>query len=207
MSKKKKINEKIEFKIITLGEIGVGKTSVLRRFSTGSFIDRNPPTIGIDFSTKNVTLENGKDILLKFEDTSGQEKYKCLTKTYFKNTDAVFFVFSLYERNSFLNMKEWIDLFNENNNMSSGILKYLIGNKCDLEHNVLKEEIDAFLKENGDLVYFETSAKENIQIEKLFQEMSEKLYRNISSKKETKQISKLVHKGYNKPCCGGGDDD
>ena len=162
-------------KVITLGESGVGKTSIIRRYIHNIFDENNLSTIGVNFSFKQVKLKNGKSINIKLIDTAGQEKYKALAKSYFKNVDAVLFVFDLNDQNSFDYIKNWIDLFNDNHNGKEGIPKYLIGNKADQKREVQKDVINEFLCKNK-YKYFETSAKENNGINELFQELSEDLY-------------------------------
>ena len=136
------------FKVITIGDCGVGKTSIIRRYVLNNFED-NLPTIGINFSFKNITLKNGKVVKLKLIDTAGQEKYKSLAKSYYKNVDGVWFVFAVNEKKTFDNIREWMTLFKENNNGKEGIPKYLIGNKDDLDKDkwIDQDLIDQFLNE------------------------------------------------------------
>ena len=180
MSKKKE-NGEDTMKVITLGESGVGKTSIIRRYIHNIFDENNLSTIGLNFSFKQVKLKNGKSINIKLIDTAGQEKYKALAKSYFKNVDAVLFVFALNNKDSFDSMKNWINLFNENHNGKEGIPMYLIGNKADLQREVQKDLVDEFIIKNK-YRYFETSAKDNNGIDELFQELSEDLYKiNVES--------------------------
>ena len=162
-------------KVITLGESGVGKTSIIRRYIHNIFDENNLSTIGVNFSFKQVKLKNGKSINIKLIDTAGQEKYKALAKSYFKNVDAVLFVFDLNDQESFDYMKNWINLFNDNHNGKEGIPMYLLGNKADKERKVQKNMVDEFLCKNK-YKYFETSAKDNNGIDEVFQELSEDLY-------------------------------
>ena len=177
MSRKKKENEKeTVMNVITLGEGDVGKTSIIRRYIHNIFDESILSTIGLNFSYKEVKLKNGKSLKIKLIDTAGQEKYRALAKSYFKNVDAVLFVFAISRKDSFDNMTNWINLFKDNHNGKEGIPMYLIGNKSDEEREVQKDVIDEFIIENK-YKYFETSAKENIGIDELFQELSEDLYK------------------------------
>ena len=128
-------------------------------------------------------------------DTAGQEKYKSLSKSYFKNADGVLFVFAIDDLQSFQNIREWITLFNENNSGKEGIPKYLIANKDDLENEskVNKELIDQFLKENNNQYKFKSvsALKCDKRIEELFQEIAENLYNNYKDvKQSTIQLEK-----------------
>ena len=129
------------FKIITLGNAGVGKTSILKRFTTGMFEENSCSTVGIEFSIKQLTLKNGKTIKLKLVDTCGQEKYKSIAKQYFKNCDAVLFVFSLNNKKSFTDIQDWINLFGENHNGNKNIPKILVGNKCDIKSKDIEQTL------------------------------------------------------------------
>ena len=185
----------LSFKIITIGDSGVGKTSIIRRFVFNTFEQDNLSTIGVNFSFKDCTLKNGNKVKIKVIDTAGQEKYKSLSKSYFKNADGVLFVFAINDLQSFKNIREWITLFNENNSGKEGIPKYLIANKDDLENEskVNKELIDQFLKENNNQYKFKSvsALKCDKRIEELFQEIAENLYNNYKDvKQSTIQLEK-----------------
>ena len=87
----KKNNEEIIFKIITLGNAGVGKTSILCKYITNIFNKAQMPTLGLDFSYKIVTLKKWQKVKLKLFDTAGQERFSSFSKTYFRNTDCILF--------------------------------------------------------------------------------------------------------------------
>ena len=195
---KKKSNNDLSFKIITIGDTGVGKTSIIRRYLFNTFEYGNFTTIGVNFSFKDVTLKNGKVAKIKLIDTAGQEKYKSLSKSYYKNAEGVLFVFAKDNEESFKNISEWIKLFDENNSGKEGIPKYLIGNKDDLEGEITVKEdsIESFLKENNGYEYRSVSAlKDDNRIDDLFQDMAEKLYHNF---KEGKQNSIQLEENKNK---------
>ena len=200
-----------EFKIITLGNSGVGKTSIIKRYVYDEFYPDTMTTIGMNILFKDIILNNSKKVKLKIIDTAGEEKYRSMAKSYYKNADGVFFVFALDDIDSFQNLEIWINNFNENyikNNDKHIIPKYLIGNKSDikLDKIVVKNElIEKLLKDNNIKHYETTSAKENKNIDKIFQEISEMIYKNYekNGKKEQKNIivSKLEKKK-EKKCSG-----
>ena len=184
--KKKDENEDM-FKLITVGDSNVGKTSIIRRYIYNVFDKNSMSTIGISFCFKEICLENKKKIKLKVLDTAGQEKYNSLTKSYFKNADGVLFVFDLNRLESFENIENWINLYEQNNNRND-IPKYLIGNKSDLEKNVEKKKIDEFIKKYN-YNYEECSALDNINIDNIFQKMGEQIYNNyLLREKDQKNI-------------------
>ena len=183
----------LEFRIITVGDSGVGKTSIIRRYVHSIYDDDSLSTIGVSFSYKEVV--RGKDkIKLKLVDTAGQEKFKSLTKSYFKNTDVVLFVFALDDKISFNNIKEWIELFIQNNSRDKEVLKYLVGNKNDLKSEIEQKLIDDFANENQ-FKYISTSAKDNVSINELFEKIADNLYNAYIIKGDIKQKNIILKNG------------
>ena len=162
------------FKVITLGEAGTGKTSIITRFLQNEFDMNCISTIGLSFNYKIIELKNNTKIKLKLIDTGGQEKFRALAKSYFKSANAVLFVYSKNNQESFDNIIEWIKLFNENNGKED-IPKYLVETKNDLERIVDEEKCKEFAIQNN-LKWITTSAKGNESINELFQEIGELLY-------------------------------
>ena len=183
-----KSNE-ITFKLITLGNSGVGKTSIIKRYVYNIFETDNMATIGINFSFKELTQKKKKKVKLKLIDTAGEEKYQSLSKSYYKNAEGVLFVFDLSEIRSFNNISEWIKAYNEYNN-DDKIPRYLIGNKCELDSKVDDKLIDEFLKQNTNYTYKKISAAQNIGVDELFLEIAEKMSKNY---KVGKQQGKTLH--------------
>ena len=181
-----KAPNEIVFNVITLGDSGVGKTSLLRRYLYGLYDDNSMSTIGLNFSFKEIVLDNKKKVKLKLIDTGGQEKYRAIAKTYFKNADGVLFVYSIDNEDSFNNIKEWIQLFNENNNGKEGIPQILVETKNDLERVVNLEESKNFANENN-LILISTSSKTNENVDDLFKNMAEKMYKEYSKTANSKQ--------------------
>ena len=202
MSVKNKDKNTITLQIVTMGNAGVGKSSIIKRYISDIFDNNSLSTIGIEFSIKEMTLKNGKKIKLKLMDTGGQELYRSLSKSYFKNSDGVLFVFALNNEQSFTDISEWINFFNENC-FRDNIPKYLIGNKCDLDSHVNQALINE-IANNNDMKYFKTSAKEKININNIFEEMGEKLYEEYKKSGRENNIQlKSIEKPKKKSCgCG-----
>ena len=173
-----KKDEEITFKIITLGNAGVGKTSILCRYISNTFSLDKLPTVGMDFSYKTVTLKNGKKVKLKLFDTVGQERFCSFSKTYFRNTDGILFVYAVDNYKSFENIKDWIKIFTYNHSSKEDTLLYLIENKIDLERKVDQQLIHNFLQDNNKFKFKSISPAFNNDnsINDLFQEISEILY-------------------------------
>ena len=202
--RKNKNEELITFKIITLGESKVGKTSLLRRYLENKFDDNSLTTIGLSFSFKEIILKNGEKVQLKLLDTAGQEKYRALAKSYFKNADGVFFVYALDNEESFNNIKEWISLFKETNQRNEAIPQYLVETKNDLDRVVDEEKSKEFSKINN-LKWFSTSSKKDNLISEIFEDIAESIYQEYTKKENRKQrnIHLSKNKIKRKKCCGG----
>ena len=191
------------FKIITLGECGVGKTSIIKRYVYNSFDYKTLSTIGINSANKEMIFSENDKIILKLIDTSGQEKFKALARSYFKNADAVLFVFSMNDKETFDNIADWIMLFKENNSREKNIPKYLVGNKNDLEIKVEQSLIEAILRENN-MPFISISAKDNKNIDVLFDQIGKKLYLDYLKNGKQKQnqiIIKYEQNQSKKGCC------
>jgi len=199
----KKKEEVKTFNIITLGDSGVGKTSIINRYVKNQFYENNISTLGMNFAYKEIKFNNKGKIILKLMDTAGQEKYKALTKSYFKNVDAVLFVFNMNSKDTLDTIKDWMELFKNNNSKYEDIPKYLVGNKNDLEINVEQNLIDEFVKENK-IPFMSTSAKDNKNIDKLFEDIGKKIYidyLNKGNKGQTNLELKIMKKKQGNRCC------
>ena len=204
MSKKsqKDQDNEISFKIITMGNSGVGKSSIIKRFISGKFETKTISTIGFGSFNKEITLKNGTKIKLNIIDTAGQENYKALSASYIKNADGVLFVFAFDDQKSFEDIIEWIQNFKENTKLdfSEKLPAYLVGNKCDLDLVIDKEDIEKLKTEHKFFGYIETSAKEGNNINEVFQNMGE-MFIQIYGKRKNKQNVKLAAKHKKKSNC------
>ena len=117
-----------KFNLITVGEFGVGKTCLLFRFVDDSFTANRSSTIDIDFKIKKINLEN-KIIKLYLWDTAGEEKFRIISKTLYKNAHGIILTYDITDRNSFLNVRNWIKQIEEN--APTNVCKVLVGNKCE----------------------------------------------------------------------------
>ena len=194
--------EEKTFTIITLGDSGVGKTSIINRYTKDCFDENSASTLGMSFSFKEIVFNNKDKIKLKFVDTAGQEKYKSLAKSYLKNVDEVLFVFSMNNKETFKTINNWMELFRNNNNREDKIPKYLVGTKNDLEIKVEQSLIDDFAQKFN-IPFISTSAKKNNNIDKLFDEIGETLYNNYKNKGDKGQnnIKIKIAKNNQKKCC------
>ena len=161
------------FKLILIGNSGVGKSCILQRYIRHSFEESYKCTIGVDFLMKSVII-NGITVKLQLWDTAGQEKYKSMVSSYYRGANVALIVFDLTSRPSFDALPLWIENFYKNGPEQKNII--LIGNKKDLvdERQVTQEEAEMFAETNN-MIYFETSAKDGDNIDYVFNYAAEKL--------------------------------
>ena len=173
-------------KLLLIGESSVGKTSVMFRFSDDVFSYTNIPTIGIDFKIKTVQID-GKKIKLQIWDTSGQERFDAITRQYYRGAMGIILVYDITFAKSFDRTEKWIRNIQEN--ASDDVEKVLLGNKCDIEnHRVISKERGENLAKDYGMKFYETSAKNNINIDKPIMELSECIYH-----KYTQELSQCHH--------------
>ncbi|MFH4983027.1 hypothetical protein AB6A40_009736 [Gnathostoma spinigerum] len=154
------------FKLLLIGDSGVGKTCVLFRFSDDSFNNSFISTIGIDFKIRTIELD-GKKIKLQIWDTAGQERFRTITTAYYRGAMGIMLVYDITNEKSFENIKNWIRNIEEH--ASSDVEKMIIGNKCDMEERrqVSRDRGEHLAIEYG-TKFLETSAKANINVEEAF---------------------------------------
>ena len=165
------------FKIVLVGESGVGKTSIISQFVDQIFDEELQTSTGGTFSAKTLTFNNGKSIKLEIWDTAGQEKYRALTKMFYNNALACVLVYDITRKNSFEELQNyWLHQIKES--AQDDIILAIAANKSDL---IDKEQVDEelarqFAKDNGAL-FFCTSAKDSVGINELFIGIGKKYYK------------------------------
>ena len=164
-------------KVVLIGEAGVGKTSIISRYVSGDFIEEVASTNGASYTSKNLIFPDlGKNLLLDIWDTAGQEKYRALTKYFYKDALVAILVYDIKRVDSFKTLKEyWYPQVKEN--CASNVVIGLAGNKCDLfeDEEVSENDARAFADEIG-AVFELTSAKNNIGINELFEDVGNKYF-------------------------------
>jgi len=143
------------YKVVFVGDMSVGKTSIVLRFIGNKFTDIYNLTVGVDFFTKTIVYK-GKSIKLQIWDSAGQEKYKALIPSYVRGASIIFLVYDVTRKETFLNIKSWLD-FIRNIKFENSII-VLCGNKIDVDKQVSYEEGENFAKKEN-LMFFEVSAK------------------------------------------------
>ncbi|GJQ78157.1 hypothetical protein Trydic_g2489 [Trypoxylus dichotomus] len=153
------------FKLLIIGDSGVGKSSLLLRFADNTFSGSYITTIGVDFKIRTVNID-GQRIKLQIWDTAGQERFRTITSTYYRGTHGVIVVYDVTNGESFANVKRWLLEIEQNCDV---VNKVLVGNKNDCPDRkvVLTEDAERFAK-TLNIILFETSAKDNINVEEMF---------------------------------------
>ena len=165
--------EIFEYKIILVGDPGVGKTSILTKFVTNEYQPVYSSTIGVEFKLKDIHINNNC-ARLKIWDTCGQEKFRAITRQYFKNSNGVFIVFDLTNKDTIKRLNVWMKDINDN--VSNDFFVFLIGNKVDIKDRdiSISEEAKQFAN-NQKINYYEVSAKTGSGIYNVFEKMANKL--------------------------------
>ncbi|QLG71212.1 hypothetical protein HG535_0B02510 [Zygotorulaspora mrakii] len=166
------------FKIVLIGDSGVGKSNLLSRFTTNDFNMESKSTIGVEFATRTIEVEK-KKIKAQIWDTAGQERYRAITSAYYRGAVGALIVYDISKPSSYENCNHWLSELRENadDNVAVG----LIGNKSDLDHlrAVPTDEAKNFAQENQ-LLFTETSALKSENVELAFRELITAIYQMVS---------------------------
>jgi small GTP-binding protein len=172
-----KDDHQLSFKFVLVGDSAVGKTAICKQFCEHQFNSKLPQTVGLEFGTRTIDVQ-GTRIKLQIWDTAGQEKFRSITRAYFRSSTAVFLVFDVTNRDSFSHVSEWTD--DAVRLAPVNALRVLIGNKTDLttQRAVSTAEAQDFASQSG-LTYFETSALSGERIDDAFLETAYAAYRKF----------------------------
>ena len=161
----------------------IGKTAFMCRFADKTYAgDNNVTTIGIDFKYEMLEI-NGKRIKLQIWDTAGQEQFRSVIATYYRGADGVIVMFDLTSKKSFYNVQKWLKEVEEN--CAKDPCRVLVGNKCDnkSQRDVSHDDITKFLGQNS-IQIFESSTKEDINVEEVFQYLTEMILKSKNEYEE-----------------------
>ena len=199
-------NFSVFFKILLIGDLGVGKSCVILRYVEGDFPGNIMSSIGVDFKTKQIELDD-HSIKMQIWDTAGHEKFRTITTSYYKSAQAIIILYDITQKSSFDHIRNWIteiDKFGK-----QGVLKVIVGNKLDLENNrkISKEDAENLALKYG-VKLWEVSAKDNTNIEEMFVdtiktllEKNSKIISESSSMGNNIKLSKYIKNKKNKKCC------
>ena len=193
---------KVDIKIITLGDSHVGKSSLIVKYIDNKFSNVYMSTIGFDLKHKQITLNDGTDAKIMIYDTAGQERFKSLAANYIKKANGILLVYDISEHSTFENIGMWMESITEEKGDKLPIV--LVGNKADLndERQVTYEEGKKLAEDKG-FHFFETSCKDGANVSECFIDLAELVYEK-SGKKLIQNSNKKLESGSSnkkKGCC------
>ncbi|CAG9310565.1 unnamed protein product [Blepharisma stoltei] len=168
------------FKFIIIGETSVGKSCLMLSFTDKKFRQQHDLTLGVEFGTKIMELE-GEKIKLQLWDTAGSEKFRSVTRSYYRAAAGALLVFDITRRDTFNRLSEWLNEARLNGNPSMTVM--LVGNKIDLnsQREVTYEEANKFAMDNN-LLYAEASAKTGVGVREAFVDTAKAILKRINEK-------------------------
>ena len=187
------------YKIVLIGDSGVGKTNLFLRYLKNKFDYNSKATVGVEFGSKNIKID---DTIIKAQiwDTAGQERYRSITSAYYKGSHGALVVYDVTKTESFNNVDKWIsDL---RNNTDAKLVIMLIGNKIDLEkERTVKPEEGQEKSNENEVVYIETSALDSRNVEKAFEDIVTKIHKTYINNniKDMQEQSYQLQRGKNLP--------
>eukprot|EP00250_Pteridium_aquilinum_P006161 c16133_g1_i1 orf=676-1326(-) len=168
------------FKVVLIGDSGVGKSNLLSRFTRNEFSLESKSTIGVEFATRSISVD-GKTIKAQIWDTAGQERYRAITSAYYRGAVGALLVYDITRHVTFENVERWLKELRDHTD--SNIVVMLVGNKSDLRHlrAVSADDSQSFAEREG-LYFMETSALESTNVENAFKQILTQIYRVVSKK-------------------------
>lgn len=179
MAKASDKNSECVLKLIIVGESSVGKSNLMSQFIDKRFYGDHDVTIGVEFATKNINIQN-KIYKLQVWDTAGQETFRSITQAYYRGTVGCLLVYDITDRKTFERLDRWIGEIKQSCNNNAVII--LAGNKSDLEQmRAVEQEEGKLLAEKHKLLFFETSAKTNNNVDQCFRTMIGQIVERIDN--------------------------
>ena len=197
------MEEEIVYKVLLLGDSSVGKTCFLLRYCDKSFQDVHLSTIGLDYRLKTITLKNNRTVKLQIWDTAGQDRFRAITKNYYKSANGVLLIYDISNLQTYENVKNWISQIREEANPN--VIIYLVGNKIDLpkEKRVVNIEDGEKIAEEFEIKFKEASAKSGTNVNEIFEELVEQIDEKFSKLEapKKKKGNQLYTGKKKKKCC------
>lgn len=168
------------FKVVLIGDSGVGKSNLLSRFTRNEFSLESKSTIGVEFATRSIKVDD-KIVKAQIWDTAGQERYRAITSAYYRGAVGALLVYDVTRHVTFENVERWLKELRDHTD--SNIVVMLVGNKADLRHlrAVSTEDAKSFA-EKENTFFMETSALESMNVENAFTEVLTQIYQVVSRK-------------------------
>ena len=195
------LNENV-YKVLLLGDSSVGKTCFLMKYTDEAFQETHMATIGLDYRLKSMKLKNGKTVKIQIWDTAGQDRFRSITKNYYKGSHGIILIYDITNPITFENITHWVSQVREE--ASKNVVIYLIGNKIDLEdeqRKVSTEEGEKLAEKLG-LPFNETSAFDGTNINETFDDIVERIDKAFGDIPMTQKQNKIFKPiKAKKKCC------
>jgi len=173
------------FKIVLVGDSGVGKSNLFSRFHKNEFSLESGTTLGVEFATKTMLIENAT-LKAQIWDTCGQEQFRALTKTYYKKAVGALVVYDITKKQTFDGIDKWYQDIKEN--AEEEVVLMLVGNKADLKHlREVETQQAAEIAKNKNMAFIETSALDSTNVEAAFQMIVQQIYTTFQKTKNPSQ--------------------
>ncbi|KAI8636822.1 GTP-binding protein ypt1 [Parasitella parasitica] len=181
------------FKLLLIGDSGVGKSCLLLRFADDTYTESYISTIGVDFKIRTIELE-GKTVKLQIWDTAGQERFRTITSSYYRGAHGIIVVYDVTDKDSFDNVKQWLQEIDRY--AAEGVNKLLVGNKSDLvDKKMVDSEEAKDFAEQINISLLETSAKDATNVEQAFLTMAKQIKDRMGSTMQQSQAKPTVRVG------------
>ncbi|KAJ1496446.1 P-loop containing nucleoside triphosphate hydrolase protein [Baffinella frigidus] len=181
------------FKLLLIGDSGVGKSCLLLRFADDTYTESYISTIGVDFKIRTLELD-GKTIKLQIWDTAGQERFRTITSSYYRGAHGIIVVYDVTDQESFNNVKQWMNEIDRYAN--DKVNKMLVGNKCDLtSKRVVDTETAKEFADQLGIPFLETSAKNSHNVEQAFITMAAEIKNRMASAPAPKAGAQTIQVG------------
>merc|ERR1719235_2879323 len=190
------------FKLLLIGDSGVGKSCLLLRFADDTYTESYISTIGVDFKIRTLDLD-GKTCKLQIWDTAGQERFRTITSSYYRGAMGIVIVYDVTDKESFNNVKHWMQEIDKY--ASENVNKLLIGNKCDLSSKkVVSYDEAKELADSLNVQFMETSAKNAHNVEQAFQTMAREIKTRVAANPTATKVNAPTQLGAGRPVGGQG---
>lgn len=167
------------FKLLLIGDSGVGKSCLLLRFADDTYTESYISTIGVDFKIRTIEMD-GKTIKLQIWDTAGQERFRTITSSYYRGAHGIIIVYDVTDQESFDNVKQWLQEIDRH--ACDEVSKFLVGNKSDLTtKRVVTYEMAKEFADSVEMEFLETSAKNSTNVEKAFMVMASQIKQRMAN--------------------------
>ncbi|KAI9488269.1 GTP-binding protein ypt1 [Zychaea mexicana] len=167
------------FKLLLIGDSGVGKSCLLLRFADDTYTESYISTIGVDFKIRTVELE-GRTVKLQIWDTAGQERFRTITSSYYRGAHGIIVVYDVTDQDSFNNLQMWLKEIERY--AAEGVSKLVVGNKNDLtDKKVVDTTAVKEFSESTSIPFLETSAKDSTNVEQAFLTMAKQIKDRMGS--------------------------